>query len=211
VTDRAKLLAIGAAGPIAGLVVAIPLLVLGLSLSELGPIQPGSMLEGNSLLYLLLKYAVFREWLPTSTTDVFLHPVANAGYYGLLVTMINLLPIGQLDGGHVARAALGARHEGWSRRLHIALPVVGLAVAIWMFVVAWQAGRDWIGALDYAKYGLIPWLVWTALLLWMRHQAGEYHPDVAETPLPRSHRWRAIGMLVVFCLIVTPVPFRPTL
>jgi membrane-associated protease RseP (regulator of RpoE activity) len=211
VTNRAKLFSIGAAGPIAGLLVAIPLLVVGLTLSEVGPIRPGSTLEGNSVLYALLKYAVFREWLPTDKVDVFLHPMADAGYYGLLVTMINLLPVGQLDGGHIARAALGDRHEVWSKRLHIAMPVVGLAVASVMFVTATRAGKDTVDALSYAKFGLIPWLVWTGLLLWMRRQAGEYHPDVDEVPLPASHRWRAIGMLVVFCLIVTPVPFRPVL
>ncbi len=211
VTNRAKLLSIGAAGPIAGLLVAVPLLYVGLTLSELGPPAPDSAIEGNSVLYALLKYAVFRQWLPGETVDVIMHPMAFAGWVGLLVTMINLLPIGQLDGGHIARAALGARHEVWSKRLHIALPLVGLAVAGVMFAMALDAGKDTLGALNYARYGLVPWLVWTALLLWMRRQAGEYHPDVDETPLPPAHQWRAIGMLVVFCLIVTPVPFRPVL
>ena len=66
-------------------------------------------------------------------------------------------------------------------------------------------------ALWYAHSGVLPWLVWTLLLGWMRRQAGEYHPPVGETPLDRSRRRCAIAMLVIFFLIATPVPFRPAL
>ena len=111
ISDRNALFDVGAAGPVAGLVVAIPLLVIGLSLSSLGPVKPDDMIEGNSILYALLKYAVFGRWLPSGGVDVQLHPMAFAGWVGLLITMINLMPIGQLDGGHVARAALGQSHE----------------------------------------------------------------------------------------------------
>ena len=85
------------------------------------------MIEGNSILYALLKLRGVRAWLPGDGVDVHLHPMALAAWVGLLVTMINLMPIGQLDGGHVARAALGDRHERLSARLHVALPLVGLA------------------------------------------------------------------------------------
>ena len=138
--------------------------------------------------------------------------MAFAGWVGLLVTMINLLPIGQLDGGHVARAVLGHRHETLSARLHVVLPIVGLIVAGVMFGSALQHGEDWVGALSYAKYGLIPWCIWALLLAWMRRQAGEYHPPVdTDIALDPSRRRSAIAMLVVFCLIATPVPFRPIL
>jgi membrane-associated protease RseP (regulator of RpoE activity) len=211
IADRNALFDVGAAGPIAGLVVAIPLLVVGLSLSELGPIQPDGALEGNSILYALLKYAVFGRWLPGDGVDVQLHPMAFAGWVGLLITMINLMPIGQLDGGHVARAALGQAHEKWSGRLHVALPIFGLGVGAVMFVAALGAGRGVLGALLYAQSGALPWLVWTALLSWMRWQAGEYHPPVSEVPLDPRRRWYAIAMLVIFFLIATPVPFRSAL
>lgn len=211
ISDRNALFDVGAAGPIAGLVVAIPLLVIGLSLSKVGPVDPDSVIEGNSILYALLKLAVFGQWLPGGGLDVQLHPMAFAGWVGLLVTMINLLPIGQLDGGHVARAALGQAHETWSARLHIALPLIGAAVAAVMFALALDAGRDVLGALRYASYGAIPWGMWALLLGWMRRQAGEYHPPVAEAPLDPGRRRRAIMMLVVFVLIATPVPFRPPL
>ena len=211
ITDRNQLFDVGAAGPIAGLVVAIPALVVGLWLSELGPPNPEGVIEGNSVLYILLKYAMFGRWLPDGNVDVILHPMALAAWVGLLVTMINLLPIGQLDGGHVARAALGDRHESLSARLHLVLPVIGLVVGSVMFWLARDAGRDVLGSLRYAVYGVSPWWMWALLLYAMRRQAGEYHPAVADVPLDPRRRWQAIAVAIVFALIATPVPFRPVL
>jgi membrane-associated protease RseP (regulator of RpoE activity) len=211
IDDRAKLFDVGASGPIAGLVVAIPLLVIGLHLSDVGPPTEGSFIEGNSVLYALIKYAVFGQWLPGNGVDVQLHPMALAGWVGLLVTMINLMPIGQLDGGHIAKAALGDAHETWSARLHVALPIVGAVVGSVMLVQARVADKDWLDALSYAGNGFLPWMVWTLLLLWMRRNAGEYHPPVGEIPLDPARKKLAIAMLVVFALIATPVPFRPVL
>jgi membrane-associated protease RseP (regulator of RpoE activity) len=211
ISDRNALFDVGAAGPVAGLVIAIPLLVVGLSLSSLGPTKPDDMIEGNSILYALLKYAVFGRWLPSGGVDVQLHPMAFAGWVGLLITMINLMPIGQLDGGHVARAALGQSHEKWSGRLHVALPFLGFTIGGVMFVLAQRAGRDVADSLSYAQSGVLPWLVWTLMLGWMRRQAGEYHPPVGDTPLDPRRRRYAFAMLVIFLLIATPVPFRPAL
>ena len=211
IADRNALFDVGASGPIAGLVVAIPLLAIGLHLSPVAPIQPGDSLEGNSILYALLKYAVLGRWLPAGGVDVQLHPMAEAAWVGLFVTMINLMPIGQLDGGHVARAALGQAHETWSRRLHAALPVVGLVAGGVMYVLALRAGQRPLAALNYARYGAIPWLVWTLLLAILRSRAGEYHPAVDDAPLDPLRRKLAIGMLVVFLAIATPVPWRPVL
>ena len=211
ISDRNALFDVGAAGPVAGLIVAIPLLVLGLSLSTVGPTQPDSFIEGNSMLYALLKFAVFGRWLPADGVDVQLHPVALAGWIGLLITMINLMPIGQLDGGHIARAALGQAHERWSGRLHVALPAIGVATGGAMFIAALRSGRKITESLSYAQSGFLPWMVWTAMLIWMRRQAGEYHPPVGDTPLDARRRLAALGMLLIFVLIATPVPFRPAL
>ena len=211
ISDRNALFDVGAAGPIAGLVVAIPLLVIGLCMSTIGPVGPADMIEGNSILYALLKLAVFGRWLPGGGVDVQLHPMAFAGWVGLLITMINLMPIGQLDGGHVARAALGQAHEKWSARLHVALPVVGLVIGGSMFAIALGYGKGVVDALSYAQSGLLPWLVWALMLGWMRQRAGEYHPPVSETLLDPHRRRYAIAMLVIFLLIATPVPFRPAL
>ena len=211
ISDRNQLFDVGASGPLCGLIVAVPLLGIGLHLSTIGPTQPGSMLEGNSVLYALMKLAIFKRWLPSGGIDVQLHPMAFAGWVGLLVTMINLLPIGQLDGGHVARAVLGQRHERFSERLHFVLPIIGVVIGSIMFAVALIAGRDVLGALFYASYGVIPWSIWALLLGVMRRRSGEYHPPVGDVPLDASRRRSAMAMLFVFCLIATPVPFRPVL
>ena len=212
IEDRRSLFDVGAAGPIAGLVVAIPLLVIGLSISHVGPIKAGDNLEGNSILYALLKYAVFGRWLPGDGVDVQLHPMAEAAWVGLLVTMINLIPIGQLDGGHVARAALGQGHERWSARLHVAMIAVGVVVAGVMFGNAAAAGKDALDSLGYAARCAAPWFVWTVLLGAMRrYSGGEYHPPVSDVPLDPLRRKLAIAMLVLFVLIATPVPARPVL
>ena len=211
ISDRNALFDVGAAGPVAGLVVAIPMLVIGLHLSEIGPTKPDDFIEGNSILYALLKFAVFGRWLPSEGVDVQLHPMAFAGWVGLLITMINLMPIGQLDGGHIARAALGQSHEKWSGRLHIALPIIGLLIGSIMFSNARSADRNITDSLSYAQSGLLPWLVWTAMLAWMRRQAGEYHPPVGDTPLDPRRRTYALGMLIIFVLIATPVPFHSAL
>src|SRR6185369_17137234 len=134
-SDRRKLIDIGAAGPLAGLVVAVPVLIYGLSLSPVLPVHGSSEQEGNSILYLVIKRVVTGAWLPDGTHDVFLHPTAFAGWVGLLITMINLLPIGQLDGGHVAVAFFGNRYNAFSRRLHQALPLAAMAVFAWTVVL----------------------------------------------------------------------------
>jgi len=211
VEDRNRLFDVGASGPIAGMVAAVPLLVIGLMLSDVAPLRPHDMIEGNSILYALLKLAVFHRWLPSGGMDVQLHPMASAAWVGLLVTMINLIPIGQLDGGHIARAALGDAHETLSARLHYILPLIGVTVGAVMFAMARVADRSVLGALSYAKYGVIPWVIWALLIGWMRHRSGEYHPPVDQVPLDPWRRRAAFAMLILFVSIATPVPFRPVL
>lgn len=209
--NRRQMLTVGAAGPLVGFVLAVPILILGLGLSTVEPMsmpEPGSMvlLEGNSLLYLFLKFALFGKILPGSGLDpsfpaafkeivaallgtvplaggydVIIHPVALAGWAGLLVTALNLLPVGQLDGGHVMYSLIGQR----ARRF--AWPIVILLVGMGFFL--------WEG-----------WLLWAALIVLF----GRNHPAPLDdiTRLDRRQKIYAALVLVVFLLIFTPVPMQ---
>lgn len=212
IRDRNQLLVVGAAGPLAGLVVAIPALVIGLELSTVGPIPPESALEGNSILYGLTKYALFGRWLPSNGMDVNLHPMAFAAWVGLLVTMINLIPIGQLDGGHVMRAWLDDKHERISAYLHRGLIAVAVVGGVVLFLLAADAGLATLESLGYAAVSMMPWLIWALALTGMRSlSGGEYHPPVVGPPLDRTRRALAIAMIVVFILLFVPVPMRASL
>jgi membrane-associated protease RseP (regulator of RpoE activity) len=208
--NRRILLDIGIAGPLAGLVVAIPVLLVGLSLSEMTTIPQsvpqggGLSIEGNSVLYLGMKYLAFGKLLPSPASyesiapviywlrffftgrpipwggsDVLLHPVAWAGWVGLLVTALNLVPAGQLDGGHVLYVLLGKRATRW-------LPLI-LA-----FMVA--LGFAWTG-----------WWLWAGLIFLF----GRYHAEPLDqiTPLDPTRRGVALLGIIIFFLVFTPVPF----
>src|SRR5262249_25593862 len=148
-----------------------------------------SLQEGNSLLYILLKLITKGRYLPGAGVDVQLGPMAMAAWVGLLVTFINLIPIGQLDGGHVAYAFFGADYERFSRWLHIGLLVVGGAVVAALGLLAHDAGRPALAALGYGAEFAVPWLTWALLLLLMRGlSGGRYHPPVGPEPLTASRR-----------------------
>jgi membrane-associated protease RseP (regulator of RpoE activity) len=211
---RDQLIDVGASGPLAGLVVAIPLLVVGLIASPVAATTPGeaAFVEGNSILYLLLKLVIKGQILPGHGVDVQLGPMAMAAWVGLLVTFINLIPIGQLDGGHVAAALFGDRHERACAWLHRGLGVVGVGVAAMLAEEARAAGRTPFAAFAYGAEGALPWLVWILILLVMRrYSGGRYHPPVAGEPLSPSRRALGLAVAVVFVLLFTPVPMREAL
>jgi membrane-associated protease RseP (regulator of RpoE activity) len=207
--NKRVLLDIGIAGPLAGLFVAVPVLLIGLSLSEISQIpraiQPGLAvsMEGNSILYLAAKYLTFGQLLPEPSsygstspalywlryfftsqpfpfggTDVFLHPVAWAGWAGLLVTALNLIPAGQLDGGHVLYVLLG-------RGARAFLPVI-LGILILL-------GTVWAG-----------WWLWAGIIFLL----GRVHAEPLDqiTRLDPRRRLVALSGLVIFFLVFTPVP-----
>ena len=191
---------------------AIPLLIYGLSVSPLGMTAPGegAMMEGNSILYLALKYLVHGMVLPTEAgLDVQLHPMAFAAWVGLLITMINLLPIGQLDGGHIACAALGDKHENFSRVLHWLLLIVGAAVVAWLTYSYHSAGLSLSTSFSSALKAGLPWLVWATILVVMRRMSeGRYHPPVGQKKLSRGRSWLVAVMVVILISIFTPIPLR---
>jgi membrane-associated protease RseP (regulator of RpoE activity) len=213
--DRRKLIDIGAAGPLAGLLVAVPVIWYGLAHSSVAPLVAGGQQEGNSILYAVLKHTVKGAWLPDGQRDVFLHPTAWAGWAGLLVTMINLLPIGQLDGGHIATAYFGNRYNDFARRIQRLLPLGAAAVFAWVLhLVRAEAGPglDSMIAYSIAAGAALPWLVWSLLVSILRRASGGMnHPPVDDKPLPPSRKLLFWLMVVVFVAVFMPVPFRTTL
>ena len=212
-TDRRKLIDIGAAGPLAGLVVAIPVLVYGLYLSKVGPIE-GGLQEGNSLLYAVLKRLVCGAWLPDRGIDVNLHPIAFAGWAGLFVTMLNLIPISQLDGGHVAIAFFGNSYGRASQFLRKMLLPLALAVTLVVYYTTThdlaRAGLEGrVSPWSVAVPAGLQWLIWYAMLGLLRRLSGGIdHPPVDDRPLPRSRDRLFWTVVASFVLIFMPVPIR---
>jgi len=136
IPDRRTLLDIGVAGPIAGFIVSIPVLLIGLALSSivsLSELPQGSVMLGDNLLIVIFSKLMFN--VPSGYT-ISLHPTALAGWVGLLVTAINLLPAGQLDGGHVARAVLREKHRYISFATIIALAAMSfMGIGNWLFML----------------------------------------------------------------------------
>jgi membrane-associated protease RseP (regulator of RpoE activity) len=182
VRNRNQLLDVGVAGPLAGLVVAIPLLLLGLAMSPVEPLpsEGNYILEGNSLLYLGAKYLIHGQILPSNGVDVMLHPMAFAAWFGLLVTAFNLLPVGQLDGGHVIFTLVGDRIRYVGTLFVAALLVMGIAL--------WQG-----------------WFTWAILIFFL---LGVGHPPPLNdiTPLNGKRQFLALVTIVVFVLVFVPVP-----
>jgi membrane-associated protease RseP (regulator of RpoE activity) len=200
-SDRRALLDVGAAGPLAGLVVALPVLAWGLVTSDVQPLpEEGTyIIEGRGLLYLAMLYAIHGP-LPDGH-DVFLSAPALAGWAGLLVTMINLIPVGQLDGGHVAYALFGERQNAYGRAVHRALPFLGIAVSTVYVAGALAAGDgDLWGELSAG----IHWLFWAGLLLVLRGASGGDHPPTERGSLGPWRRGVAILTLVFFVLLFMP-------
>lgn len=229
IASRNALLRIGAAGPLAGFVVALGVLVTGIALSPVETLPPdntaGLLTEGNSVLYAGLKFLVHGEFLPGANRDLMMHPMAFAGWIGLFITMINLIPVGQLDGGHVAFAWFGDRYRRVSDRVHALLPAFGLVVFSWVFLdelarlrdraldlaLAGQAtvGVAWEDAIATGFGAAMPWFMWP-LLLWLlaRLSGGEAHPPVGADVLTPGSRRAAWLVALLFLLIFMPVPMR---
>lgn len=177
--DRQSLFDIGIAGPIAGLCLAVPILMMGLTMSEIVPAhgEVGISL-GSPLLFTFVQELTLGP-IPEGM-DILLHPVAFAGWIGFFVTALNLIPLGQLDGGHIAYALLGRHSEKVAFFTAIVLVFLGI--------------RFWPG-----------WLFWAFLgfILGFRHP-----PTMNEvTPLDPRRRLLAFGAFVLLLLLVTPAPF----
>jgi membrane-associated protease RseP (regulator of RpoE activity) len=204
VPDRRKLFDIGVAGPLAGLAVAVPLLFYGLSTSPMmvPPPVAGAMVEGNSILYLAAKFLIFGKILPNALTgeDVMMNQVTFAAWIGLLVTALNLLPVGQLDGGHTVFAMFGkkARYANYA------------TVALMAFFALASLGpvQRVIPGLDAVGYN--GWFLWLLLIVFV---IGIQHPPALDdvTRLNRARFWLGVAVIVIFLVTFVPVPMRPLL
>ena len=181
--NRKMLLDVGAAGPLMGLIFAIPILFIGLSTSITGPISPGGLVEGNSLFYALAKSLVFGEFLPNGRVDVYVNQLAWAGWTGLFITGLNLIPLGQLDGGHVIYSLVGRL----SRRLFYPTIVV-------------------LAVLTFISNGAL--LLLLVLLVILGRVYAVPLDDI--TALDTRRRWIAVLTLVIFLAVYVPIPLTQT-
>ena len=185
ITSKPVLFDVGVAGPFAGFLVAVPALLVGLALSRVAPLPPnfsGAEL-GEPLLF---KAAAWLVWgsVPDHQS-LNLHPMAFAAWFGLLATALNLFPIGQFDGGHIAYAALGRRS------FHVTIGTLVVAVGLCFYSSSW--------------------IVWTGLAVVLLSAFGWRHPETwdGDVPLDRTRLWLAFAALVVFVLCFTPAPIEP--
>ena len=208
---------VGVAGPLAGLVIDVPVLLYGLSISPLGGLNTsgcGGSLEGNSLFYLFSKYLIFGKLLPEPATmnglpsflywlkyffssrpipfgglDVQLSSIAWAGWGGLLVTALNLMPVGTLDGGHVLYGLFGEKAQKTFSIVIGALVVFSvLPVILTLSLTAFNSA----------------WLLWGTILFWLGRVRTTPLDDI--TPLDTKRRVLGYIVLIIFFLIFTPIP-----
>ena len=187
IPSKRMLFDIGIAGPIAGFLVAVPALFIGIAMSHVVriPENTGGMLElGEPLLFKLASWL----WWGTQPDGYSLnmHPMAFAAWFGLLATALNLFPIGQLDGGHISYAVLGPRST------YVTFATIGVAIVL-------------------AAFFSTSWIVWTGLTIVMLIMFGPRHPRVydEEVPLDRARLILAVCALLMFILCFTPAPIQP--
>ncbi len=177
--SRRVLFDVGIAGPLAGFLFLLPALAIGLAFSKIIPgiNERSDLVFGTPILQTILATAIFPG---VPTVDLYLHPVARAAWVGILATALNLLPIGQLDGGHILYSFVGERHRLLSRIFVAALVPIGI----------------------FFSYS---WLVWAAFLLFF----GMRHPMIYDSSRLGAGRARLGGLaLAIFLMSFTLTPIR---
>ena len=195
--DRNALFDIAAAGPLAGLAVALPAALLGLAWSSVVPTTPGPHLVfGESVLTRVLVWLRFGA-LPDGMV-VFTHPMADAAWFGFLVTALNLLPAGQLDGGRIGYALFPRHHTTLGRLTVAALVTLGAVV----MTLSYLARPEWTS--------LVPGVNWLVLAALIRFALGYGHGPLLNSTEPLTPGRRAVGIacLVLLVLMLPPVLIR---
>jgi membrane-associated protease RseP (regulator of RpoE activity) len=179
ILSKRVLFDIGIAGPLAGFALLVWPLAVGMSFSKVAPGigARGDLIFGTPLLIRLFEWIIFPG---VATTDIYLHPMARAAWVGVLATALNLLPIGQLDGGHILYAFVGERSRLLSRIFVLVLIPMGIFFAY-------------------------SWLVWAVLLFFF----GMRHPAIYDpSPPGRTRSWLGVAALIIFLLSFTLAPIR---
>jgi membrane-associated protease RseP (regulator of RpoE activity) len=183
IPQKRMLFDIGIAGPLAGFLVAVPALFIGIAMSHVVrvPADFNGFELGEPLLFKAAEWLIWGS-IP-DPYSLNLHPMAFAAWFGLLATALNLFPIGQLDGGHICYAVLGPRST------YVTVISIGIAITL-------------------AAYFSTSWIVWTGLMVVMLVLFGPRHPRVADEhiPLDRQRLILALVALVIFVLCFTPAP-----
>jgi membrane-associated protease RseP (regulator of RpoE activity) len=187
IARKRELFDIGIAGPIAGFVVAVPLLFVGVYLSNVLPraevMLPGALEFGEPILVQIAAWLTFG---PIADDHILVvHPIAFAALFGLIVTSLNLFPFGQLDGGHISYAVFGARST------IVTKVTAGIMVLLAAFVS-------------------LSWIAWAAIMVIMLVVLGPTHPRVMDedVPLDSTRLWLAVFAAVMFVLCFTPTPIE---
>jgi membrane-associated protease RseP (regulator of RpoE activity) len=186
IPGKRELFDIGIAGPIAGFVIAVPVLLVGMSFSRVIvlPADTTGFIElGEPLLFQGVAWLFWGT--PSEGYSINLHPMAFAAWFGMLATALNLFPIGQLDGGHISYAVFGQKSTAVT---------LGTVVAL--------------VALTFVSSS---WIVWTVLTIVMLAAFGPRHPRTIDehVPLDRTRLWLAVAALAMFVLCFTPAPIEP--
>ncbi|MCL4845219.1 MAG: site-2 protease family protein [Acidobacteria bacterium] len=183
IRTKAQLFDIGVAGPIAGFVVLLPLMVAGVMMSRVVPVPPEADYFGEPLILQALIWLVHGP--RPEGYDLVLHPMGFAAWFGLLATALNLFPIGQLDGGHISYAVVGRRS------IWVTYGAVGMALAL-------------------ATHSM-SWIAWTILIVVMLFIFGPRHPSTMDEHVPLDRTRLAVALLaaLIFVACFTPAPIQP--
>ena len=183
ITRKQQLFDIGVAGPLTGFILSLPALIYGLSISKVvrsippeeSLISPFVIHFGDPLILKIIGAVIFKNIPPGY--EIFLHPVAFAGWVGILVTAFNLFPIGQLDGGHVAYALFGRKSQNLARFFLLVFVVMGVFF--------------WIG-----------WFIWAFIIVIL----GLRHPRIQDEETPLSPKRKFIGFMIILIFIISFIP-----
>ena len=180
IPNRRVLMEIGAAGPIAGFIVAVPMLALGLYLSRVTPsVAMGGVSFGSSFILNLFSELILGVDPTSPFINIHLHPIAFAGWIGMLVTALNLMPVGQLDGGHIIYALFPDKHR-----------LIGKL----FFVALFPLGYFWPG-----------WFFWAVMIVLMGFKTAPLNEELVD--LDTFHKVLGVVSMLIFMLTFIPIPF----